>query len=98
MPDEIQFFGKNILAMTKDQERFFSGTYQKVGYYRRGEFVSLGLKGSVSVNSYDPISRQVGDVIQNPSQVDTAIAYYQYANFLYNHDLYKGLDNKTDVK
>jgi phosphoglycerol transferase MdoB-like AlkP superfamily enzyme len=98
IPDEIQFFGKNILAMTKEQERFFSGTYQKVGYYRRGEFVTLGLKGSVTVNSYDPISRQVGDVIQNPSQVDTAIAYYQYANFLYNHDLYKGLDNNSNVK
>jgi phosphoglycerol transferase MdoB-like AlkP superfamily enzyme len=96
--NETQFFGKNILAMTREEERFFSGTYQKVGYYRSGEFVSLGLKGSVTVNAFNPVTRQVGDIIPNPTQIDTAIAFYQYANFLYNHDLYKPIDSKTHDK
>ncbi|MFZ4714264.1 MAG: LTA synthase family protein [Bacteriovoracaceae bacterium] len=90
MPDEHQFFGKNILTTKPEEERFFSGTYQKVGYYHQGEFVSLGPKASVSVNAYDPVRRHIGGILGKSTQVDTAIAYYQYANFLYMNDLYKG--------
>jgi phosphoglycerol transferase MdoB-like AlkP superfamily enzyme len=86
---QSKFLGRSILTMTKDDERFFSGTYQSLGYYRHGSFVELGPKKSIKVYRYDPIKRELNtELIKDDVVAKEAIAYYQYAGFLLDHDLY----------
>lgn len=83
------FFGRNILEMNKSDERFFVGTYQKVGFYSNGVFTSLGPKRTIESYEYDPLSKKLGKKIQSPENETKAISYYQYASYLYKNGLYK---------
>ena len=86
---QSKFLGRSILTMTKEDERFFSGTYQSLGYYRHGSFVELGPKKSIKVYRYDPIKRELNtELIKDDVVAKEAIAFYQYAGFLLDHDLY----------
>lgn len=83
------FFGRNILKMEKSDERFFVGTYQKVGYYSNGVFTSLGPKQVIESYEYDPISKKLGKKIESSENEKKAIGYYQYASFLYKNGIYR---------
>lgn len=83
------FMGKNILAMTQKEERFFAGTYQKVGMYADGTFTSLGPKAVVENHEYNPITRTMTrDKIEKPEMERRTIANYQYASWLYSKGHY----------
>lgn len=83
------FFGRNILKMEKSDERFFVGTYQKVGYYSNGVFTSLGPKQVIESYEYDPINKKLGKKIESSENEKKAIGYYQYASFLYKNGIYR---------
>lgn len=84
------FMGRDILGMKKEDERFFAGTYQKVGMYKRGVFSSLGPKGVVESHSFDPANRRMQrSLISDPEQEKLTIAHYQYASWIYKEGYYK---------
>lgn len=83
------FFGRNILTTPEKEQRFFVGTYQKVGFYKNGFFVSLGPKREIQTYFYDPIKKVLGEKTHNKQIEDEAISYYQYAYSLYKNNLYK---------
>jgi phosphoglycerol transferase MdoB-like AlkP superfamily enzyme len=84
------FFGRNILEMKKEDERFFVGTYQKVGMYKDGNFVSLGPKKTVQGYDYDPATKKLTENFHQHSSdlIELTQSYYQYASFLYKHEMY----------
>ncbi len=82
------FFGRNILEMKKEDERFFVGTYQKVGYYSNGIFTSLGPKRTIASYLYDPLTKKLSNKIKSEDNEKKAISYYQYASFLFKKGLY----------
>ncbi len=84
------FFGRNILEMKKEDERFFVGTYQKVGMYKDGNFVSLGPKKTVQGYDYDPVTKKLTETFHqhSPNLIELTQSYYQYASFLYKQEMY----------
>jgi len=84
------FMGRDILNMTTKDERFFAGTYQKVGMYSNGVFSSLGPKGVVESHAYDPLTRHmIRTRLAAPTQEERTIGLYQYASRLYSKQLYQ---------
>ena len=84
------FFGKNIMTMKKSDERFFVGTYQKVGMYRNNHFVSLGPKKTVECYDYNPQTKILTQTTAPclKELVELTKANYQYASYLYKKGLY----------
>jgi phosphoglycerol transferase MdoB-like AlkP superfamily enzyme len=88
------FFGRDIMAMSEADERFFVGTYQKVGFYKNKTFVTLGPKREIITYEYDPKTKKTGQIISNPELEKLAVANYQYASYLFKKQLF----NKKSLK
>lgn len=92
LKDDSPFFGRNILSSSYAQ-RAFIGNYQFVGYLKDDRLITLGPNRSVETFKIDhKTSKQVR--IENSSNSDEAIAYYQKASDLLDRNLYK----PTNVK
>jgi phosphoglycerol transferase MdoB-like AlkP superfamily enzyme len=88
---DSKFFGKNILKMTKDEERALLGTYSSLGFYSKGTLVTLGPNRVTEFNSYDPVSMKVSKSTGNHQEIlDEAISYYQHASYIWKSGMYKG--------
>ncbi len=88
---QSKFFGKDILDANNSKERFFSGTYQSLGYFENGQFVMLSPRKKVRYYDYDIINREL---VPTVGAIDTkigekAIANYQYASYLLKADQYR---------
>lgn len=91
------FMGKDILTMRPEEGRFFCGTYQKVGFYADGMFVTLGPKRTLETYRYDTKAKKTEEKVSAPEIEKRAIALYQYASDLYKegHYLLKEVLPKT---
>jgi phosphoglycerol transferase MdoB-like AlkP superfamily enzyme len=90
---DSKFFGKNILTMTKDEERALLGTYSSLGFYSKGTLVTLGPNRVTEFNLYDPITKKVSKNTKptsgnNQEILDEAISYYQHASYIWKSGMY----------
>ncbi len=99
---EDRFFGKDILALTPEQERAFIGTYQKLGYIKDNRLVILEPGRNIAFYRF---ARRTGTMAQNAPDTemrDEAITYYQGESYLFGqksvagrryaeHDATKGM-------
>lgn len=92
LPYLTKNFGEDILKMKKADERFFVATYQKLGFYSQGKFISLGPRHDTQVFDYNTETRKLGALTSNEALTEEAVAYYQYASFLLAHDYYGDTD------
>ncbi len=98
---DSKFFGKNILTMTKDEERALLGTYSSLGFYSKGKLVTLGPNRVIEYNLYDPKTMVVSKNTEPKSDksqevLDEAISYYQHASYIWKSGMYNGTIDKTD--
>ncbi len=82
------FFGKNILEMTPDQERAFIANYQHLGLYTDG-LLSVSsprrkLTQQLNPESGDP---EIKEVDANDPDMYLNLAYYQSASYIYSHHM-----------
>lgn len=84
-----KFFGKDILKLIPSEQRLVLGTYQNLGYFKDGTLVTLSPKEQVTFESYDLLKEKTGPSQSNQKRLNEAIGYYQYANYLLKHDLYR---------
>ncbi len=82
-----QFFGKDILKMKPSEQRLVLGTYQNLGFFRDKTLVTLSPKETVTFESYDPSTGEMGVAEENGERLKEAIQYYQSASYLFKHDL-----------
>ena len=101
---DSKFFGKNILTMTKEDERAVLGTYSSLGFYSQGKLITLGPNKVIGYNDYDPISMKVlpssdKTSAKNQEVLDEAVSYYQHASYIWKSGLYNGeIEVKKDRK
>jgi phosphoglycerol transferase MdoB-like AlkP superfamily enzyme len=83
------FFGKDILKMTPEEERAFSATYQKLGYYR-GDQIAI-LEPVRRASEYKVVGPEMSFVpIQEKTpRLNEAISYYQASSDLIARGLYR---------
>jgi phosphoglycerol transferase MdoB-like AlkP superfamily enzyme len=92
---DSKFFGKNILTMTKEEERALLGTYSSLGFYSKGTLITLGPNRVTEFNSYDPVTMKVSKnnepkSVGNQEILDEAISYYQHASYIWKSGMYDG--------
>ena len=91
---ESKFFGKDILKMELEQERAFIGTYQRLGFIKKGRLVVLDLKKERNLYQIDPITGEEKKILPDQKLFDEAISYYQAADYLNQHHLNRRNFNK----
>lgn len=91
MTYESWSFGKDILRMNKNDERVLIGTYQKLGLLKQDELVILSPGKKINRHL---IENEGSDALDNTmdakhldAQAKLAIAYYQGANYIYEHNM-----------
>jgi hypothetical protein len=91
-----KFFGQDIFD--GNPERVFVGTYQKLGYFKKGNIAVLAPKKynqTFLVNKPDYI---LTPGKKQPALLRDAIAYYQGASYLFAHGNYKFVSAKMKAK
>jgi phosphoglycerol transferase MdoB-like AlkP superfamily enzyme len=93
------FFGKDILKMRPDEERSFSATYQKLGYYRDEQMTILE---PVKKHQQYRVSRpgfQYDKMSEQTPHLDESISYYQTSSEWISQGLYRPMNapSKTGV-
>ncbi len=83
-----KFMGKDILKMKKEEERLVMGTYENLGYFRRGVLVTLSPLGRVQYEQVDLHDYSVQKVEKDPKLFKEAVSYYQFSDYLLTHHLY----------
>ena len=79
------FFGKNILTMTKENERAFVSTYQLLGLETPNYLTILSPNNGVETLKLNPNATEE----QKQKDIEKTIAYYQTAYDLFTQDLLK---------
>lgn len=87
------FFGKNILSMTKKEERSFVSTYQLLGY--EDDMYGIVLYPSKTKYTLTVKNPQKDSEQQRTAFINKAIAYYQTAYDVFKHKMYKEENVKT---
>ena len=82
-----KFFGKDILKMEPEQERAFIGTYQRLGFMKKGRLVVLDIKKESNLYQTDDMTGEEKKIPADQNLFDEAISYYQAADYLYQHHL-----------
>ena len=82
------FFGKDILAMTPDEERALIANYQHLGLYTEGRLPVSSprkqLTQQLNPESGDPVIKAVN--ADDPG-MHLNLAYYQSASYIYSHHM-----------
>ncbi len=83
------FFGKDVLKMMPEEERAFSATYQKLGYYRGDQIAILEpVRRSTEFKVTEPEMSFV-PIHPKTARVDEAISYYQASSDLIARGIYR---------
>ncbi len=85
-------FGKDILAMTPEDERAFIGNYRKLGYMRNDEIIILSEQKKNSFYKWNRSDNSLNALDMNDKFLNEATSYYQVADYLYRNE---GLKLKT---
>lgn len=100
---DSKFFGKNILTMTKEEERALLGTFSSLGFYSKGTLVTLGPNRVIEFNSFDPTTKVISKNTaptsgMNQAVLEEAISYYQHASYIWKSGLYNSEIEKGNTK
>jgi phosphoglycerol transferase MdoB-like AlkP superfamily enzyme len=89
-----RFFGRDILRTPPEQGRALIATYQRMGLYQDNDLVILSPQRQVELHR-DPLGKdQMLPPASNQPLIDSAIAYYQGADYALRHELLKALPQK----
>ncbi|MBT2161280.1 LTA synthase family protein [Zobellia barbeyronii] len=89
---ETNLFGLNILKMEPQDERAFIGNYRKLGYLKDNKVIVLG-DGKIShFYQWNSEDNSLSPLSMDKSLLETTIANYQVADYLYQNNGLK-LDN-----
>ena len=83
-----KFLGKDILKMTKEEERLVMGTYENLGYFRGGTLVTLSPIKEVQYEHVDLEDYSVTKIEPDTRMLEEAVSYYQFSDFLLTNRLY----------
>jgi phosphoglycerol transferase MdoB-like AlkP superfamily enzyme len=84
---DSEFFGRDILRMKTEEGRALIGNYQKLGLFKDNKLVYLAPQQQIVVVD-DPLNTaQLLDPISVQPLVQENMAYYQSADYIWNHRL-----------
>lgn len=86
-----RFFGHDVRRIPDDDAHALVGTYQKLGHLEKGEFVVLKPQRGESVYRLGADGATLTPAEHSDYAEREAISFYQAANYLYQHDLYREL-------
>lgn len=91
------FMGHDVLRMKNYVPRAFVGTYQELGYYENDVLTILEPKGVLFQQKVVPdYGAQITQKTLNTRLADKAVAYYQYASYLFTNGLLRLSDMDTN--
>ena len=82
---ETNLFGKNILDMKPEDERAFIGNYRKLGFLKDNKVVVLGDRKTANFYQWNPSDNSLNPLPMDKGFLETAIANYQVADYLYSN-------------
>ncbi|MES2416682.1 MAG: LTA synthase family protein [Bacteroidota bacterium] len=85
---ESKFFGQDVFKMANGSERAFISTYQSLGYLKNNKLIILDPNKKADTFLPDFISGNSSLIAPDTTLTNEAIAYYQLASYLYQHQLY----------
>lgn len=81
------FFGQDILAMKKADERALIGNYQRLGLFKNNKLAFLSVQQQVDV-VLDPLGKHLALKPETEADlVQETMAYYQSADYIWQHRL-----------
>ncbi|HET7536863.1 MAG TPA: LTA synthase family protein [Candidatus Didemnitutus sp.] len=86
-----RFFGHDARKTPADEAHALIGNYQKLGHLKNGEFTVLRPQQGAATYHVTLGSGALAPVAATPDAEAEAICYYQTANHLYQHGLYRAL-------
>ncbi len=89
-----RFFGRDILRTPPEQGRALIATYQRMGLYKDNDLVILSPQRQVELHRNPLGNDQMLPPATNQPLTDSAIAYYQGADYALRHQLLKALPQK----
>ncbi|WP_149276337.1 LTA synthase family protein [Pareuzebyella sediminis] len=81
---ETNLFGKNILDMKPEDERAFIANYRKLGFLKDNKVVVLGDGKTANFYQCNPSDNSLNPLPMDKGFLETAIANYQVADYLYS--------------
>ena len=79
-------FGKNIFTMKQEDERAFIGNYRKLGLLKGNKVMVLGDQKKANFYEWNSNNNNLTLIPTDKNYLDTTIAFYQAANYLYAHN------------
>jgi len=87
MSYQSDFLGRDILKESGQAPRAFISTYQKLGYLTEKELLVLGPQQYAAQYQVDRKSGEAKKVAVTDALINEMLAYYQGADYLYQHRL-----------
>lgn len=89
-----RFIGHDVLHIDPEEGHALVGNYQKLGHIEEGKFVMLKPVNKTVFSHYDFITGLAEAApLERDSWIET-VSYYQVANYLYKHALYRELTSQ----
>jgi phosphoglycerol transferase MdoB-like AlkP superfamily enzyme len=88
-----RFFGHDVRKIDPAEAHALIGNYQKLGHLEKGEFVILRPRGE-STYKYELDTNTMTPMADTAYGTMEAISFYQGANYLYEHGLYRALSTE----
>ena len=79
-------FGKDIFTMKQEDERAFIGNYRKLGLLKGNKVMVLGDQKKANFYEWDSTNNNLTPIPTDKNYLNTTIAFYQAANYLYSHN------------
>lgn len=84
---ESQFYGRNILKMSKNEGRALISNYQKLGLFKDDKLVISSPQQQIEVIA-DPLGKhKMLDIGEESEVIQEEMAYYQSADYIWTHRL-----------
>ena len=84
-----KFYGYDLFKLEPGRERAFISTYQKLGYIKDGMMVILSPRKKFEVEAVEESAMKATNNYANEMLLNEAIAWYQYASFMFNNGMMK---------
>ncbi|MBK8712740.1 MAG: sulfatase-like hydrolase/transferase [Niastella sp.] len=84
-----KFMGFDIYNSPPQNSRVFISTYQKLGYFKNNDLVTLAPLKKTEMEQINPKNGDTKLVVADSNLIKEAIAWYQTASYLFNNNGYK---------
>ena len=81
--------GFDIYKSPPQNSRVFISTYQKLGYFKNHNLVTLAPLKKTEMEQINPVNGETKPVAPDGNLVNETIAWYQSASYLFNNNGYK---------